>query len=422
MELSLLFVFWIVLLSAVLFFWIRIWKPLQNMRRGIEYFLRGEFGQRWILPNPKIEDLASALNQMASKMDEKMQLLMRQQNEQGAILSSMREGVLALDMEEKIILINTALFHIFGLAQQNAKGRTLQEVIRNSDLHHFVEKTLSAEKWVEGEIVVFFQEEKYLQAKGAVLRDVSGKKCGIVVVLTDVSRIRKLESMRSDFVSNVSHELKTPITSIVGFIETLQNGAIENPEDARRFLGIMDKQANRLTRIIENLLNLSRIEQEQEHGAIEMEVKKLSPLVGTAIQACLFKANRKNVSLSSQIDPEVKAKINPSLFEQALINLIDNAINASETGKEVQVHVQISGKEILIQVKDFGCGIAREHWGRIFERFYRVDKARSRERGGTGLGLAITKHIVQAHQGNIGIESVLGQGSLFTIRLPSNCQ
>jgi two-component system phosphate regulon sensor histidine kinase PhoR len=225
--------------------------------------------------------------------------------------------------------------------------------------------------------------------------------------------------MRRDFVSNVSHELKTPITGIQGFIETLRDGAIENPEDAKRFLEIIAKQADRLNGVIENLLNLSRIEQEGERGEITMEEQTLSAVLETAIQACMFKADTKGVFLCSQVDQDAQVKINAALLEQALINLIDNAINASESKKEVRVHLQVLGEEVLIQVKDFGCGIAKEHWGRIFERFYRVDKARSRGRGGTGLGLAITKHIVQAHQGTIEVESVLGQGSVFTVYLPN---
>ena len=257
-----------------------------------------------------------------------------------------------------------------------------------------------------------------MQARGSALHDLEGRAIGAVIVLNDVTDFRRLEHIRRDFVANVSHELKTPVTSIKGFVETLLDGAMKDPFDAERFLRIIAKQADRLHAIIEDLLSLSKIEQSEDSDDIALQAGPLRAVLESALNTCQTIAEERNIEVTLACDSQLNAKINNLLFEQALVNLLDNAIKYSEPGRQVLVTAGEVEDELTISVTDHGSGIASEHVSRIFERFYRVDRARSRKLGGTGLGLAIVKHIVQAHHGRVSVESSLGVGSTFTIHLP----
>jgi len=235
----------------------------------------------------------------------------------------------------------------------------------------------------------------------------------------DVTRLRRLENVRSDFVANVSHELKTPITSIKGFVETLLDGAVHDPEDARRFLKIVAAQADRLNEIIEDLLTLSRLEGDTERAGISLQPGRIRDVLQAAAATCQLKATEKNVEIELTCDDGLRVEINAALLEQAVVNLVDNAVKYSPGGQTVHVEAAKTPAEIVIRVRDHGCGIGPDHLPRLFERFYRVDKARSRKLGGTGLGLAIVKHIAQAHGGRVTVESVPGEGSVFSVHLPS---
>ena len=235
-----------------------------------------------------------------------------------------------------------------------------------------------------------------------------------------IHRLRKLENIRRDFVANVSHELKTPITSIKGFVETLLGGALDSPEDSKRFLEIVAGQADRLNAIIDDLLVLSRLEQDSEKVEIIIEESGLKPVLEMAIQACAPKASEKKIRVDLNCPESVTARINPQLLEQAVINLVDNAVKYSLPSTQVQVDVSSDNGEIVVVVTDEGRGIAKEHFPRLFERFYRVDSDRSREMGGTGLGLAIVKHIAQVHGGSVSVDSSVGKGSTFRIHLPAS--
>jgi two-component system phosphate regulon sensor histidine kinase PhoR len=216
----------------------------------------------------------------------------------------------------------------------------------------------------------------------------------------------------------VSHELKTPVASIKGFVETLLYGAADDPVDNRRFLEIVARQADRLAAIIDDLLALSRIEQREGAGNLPREQVAVAAVLAAAIEDCRPRAAERSIRMAIECAAELSAVINPPLLEQALINLVDNAIKHSAADREIRLTAQDVGGAVEIRVRDEGCGIAPEHLPRLFERFYRVDKARSRQQGGTGLGLAIVKHIVQAHGGTVDVESTPGVGSTFTIRLP----
>ncbi|HNT36848.1 MAG TPA: ATP-binding protein, partial [bacterium] len=273
---------------------------------------------------------------------------------------------------------------------------------------------------VEGEIAISGDTERTLLARGTLLQDASGRTVGAVVVFSDVTRLRRLENMRRDFVANVSHELRTPVTSIKGFVETLLDGAINDRDDAQRFLGIIARHADRLNAIIEDLLTLSRIEQEVRRAEIEREVCRLRPILASVIEVCSLRAAEKSIRTELSCEDTLECKMNAPLVEQAVINLVDNAIKYSPSEATVQIAAQQTNDACTISVEDSGCGIPQEHLPRLFERFYRVDKARSRNLGGTGLGLAIVKHIVQAHQGTVSVVSEMGKGSRFTIHIPKS--
>ncbi len=234
----------------------------------------------------------------------------------------------------------------------------------------------------------------------------------------DVRQLRQLEKMRRDFVANVSHELKTPITSIKGFMETLLEGKTDDPEDVRRFLGIIAKQADRLDAIIEDLLSLSRLELEYERGDITLTRERISDVLKAAMHNCADKAAPKRIRMQLECPDLLSARINAPLLEQAVTNLIDNAVKYSDEDRNVEIAASETGKEVVISVRDEGHGIAEKYLTRIFERFYRVDKSRSRKLGGTGLGLSIVKHIAQAHGGTVSVQSEPGQGSTFSVHLP----
>ena len=237
-------------------------------------------------------------------------------------------------------------------------------------------------------------------------------------MLNDVTRLKRLEAVRRDFVANVSHELKTPVTSIKGFAETLEDGALDDPEAARRFVRIIAGQADRLNSIIEDLLALSTLEQSGDSPLLQLEEADLCDVVAVALEVCGPKAEAKSIELREDCPGRLLARVSPPLLEQAVVNLIDNAVKYSAEGSAVVVTLEETGDEVVVSVTDEGPGVAREHLPRLFERFYRVDKARSRDLGGTGLGLAIVKHIAQTHGGRVSVDSVVGRGSTFRIHLP----
>lgn len=307
---------------------------------------------------------------------------------------------------------------MFGCDPSIVQGRLIQEVVRNSHLQQFVSETLSGERPVEKEISVSTGEERYLFGHGTLIRDIEGKMVGALFVLSDITRLRRLENVRKDFVANVSHEIKTPITAIKGFVELLRDDGKKDEQDVKRFLEIISKHVNRLEAIIDDLLNLSRIEKEAETEGVQLMESEIKDVLDSAIQISKPLADSKGVEIGLSCDDGLTARINPPLLEQAVINLLDNAIKYSNDKRPVTIEAKYDEKELLIHIIDNGRGIEQEHLTRIFERFYRVDKARSRALGGTGLGLAIVKHIVLAHGGHVSVISTPGKGSTFTIHLP----
>jgi two-component system, OmpR family, phosphate regulon sensor histidine kinase PhoR len=363
-------------------------------------------------------DLATALVRLREQLVERGLTIGRQDTQQEAVLGSMIEGVLAIDGRRRILGINRAAADLLDVEADAAAGRPMQDVIRNPDLRRFALTAIDCREPVEDDLLLRGVRDRTIRLRGTALRDASGDG-GAVIVLNDVTEVQRLEHVRRDFVANVSHELKTPVASIKGFVETLLDGALDDHADARRFLGIVSRQADRLASIIEDLLALSRIEQSETSGTLPLERQPLAGLLVAATDDCRPRATERSIRVELACPPMLMVTVNGPLLEQAVINLVDNAIKYSEPGKTVWLSADADADGTAIRVRDEGCGIAAEHLPRLFERFYRVDKARSRNLGGTGLGLSIVKHIVQAHAGTIAVESTPGVGTTFTIRLPA---
>ncbi len=413
--------FVVAIIAALLSLYVshRISKPIQWMKQGVQHFASGNLGYR--IPSFRTIEfnaLSQKMNEMASQLDDRIRTITKQRNELEAVLSSMVEVVFAVDLEGRIIMYNHAAETLFGIDRETAQSLRIEEITSNTDLQDFIKDTLQDEGVHEGELSIVRDDSRYLQLTGTAIHDSVGKKTGALVVLNDITKIKRLERVRRDFVANVSHELKTPITSIKGFVETLKDGALDDEENARRFLNIIERQTNGLSAIIEDLLTLSRIESDSEKESLRTSRSPMADIIEEAVLICNRKAKLKNIRILAEVPKDVSANVNGALIAQAVINLLDNAIKYSGENSDVQVRVEKTESMVAIRVEDSGPGIGKEHLPRLFERFYRVDKARSRSMGGTGLGLAIVKHIAQAHNGKIAIESELGRGSVFSIELP----
>jgi two-component system phosphate regulon sensor histidine kinase PhoR len=397
----------------------RITRPIVAMKKSAGHFADGDFSHRLAAPDSEeMAGLAEALNQMASQLDNRIKTIINQRNELETVLSSMREGVVAVDNKERIISMNQAAAVLFECDPVKSQDKNIQEVVRNLPLQQFIRKAISGREPEEDDIVLYQNGERILNLKSSPLLDANKEQIGTLVVYNDVTQLRRLENMRRDFVANVSHEIKTPLTAIKGFVETLYRGKVEKPEETERFLGIIQKHVDRLSSIIEDLLSLSRIEQEDEGRTIQLERGYIEDVFKSAIQICRPKAEEKEITINLICEEQLRSNFDPTLLEQAVVNLLDNAIKYSEPNSAIHLTANLNDSEVKIIVEDQGIGIAKKHLPRLFERFYRVDKARSRKLGGTGLGLAIVKHIAQAHGGQVTVKSTPGKGSTFTIHLP----
>ncbi len=363
-----------------------------------------------------IAPLATSLNLLMNDLNDQVRTLTRERNERETILTSMVEGVILLDGALRIRTLNAAAARMFQNSTNDSIGRTLLDFGRNTALVDFAERVRGTVLPLEQSITLYRATLLHVQVHGISL---SGPgKTEVLLVLNDITRLKQLELVRKDFVSNVSHELKTPVTSIKGFVETLLDNEETDPETRNRFLSIILKHADRIHSIIEDLLSLARLEQNE--SPIETRENDVKTIIQASTELCSSAANAGNIWLSEEYSDYTRARVNESLLQQAVTNLIDNAVKYSPKGSHVEIRVEATPEELVISVIDNGAGIPAKDIPRIFERFYRVDRARSRDIGGTGLGLAIVKHIAIAHGGEVTVDSELGRGSTFTIRIPQH--
>jgi two-component system phosphate regulon sensor histidine kinase PhoR len=333
-----------------------------------------------------------------------------------AMLDSMIEGILVLDVGGKIVRVNRAAESIFGFSRMMAGG-TLLEAVRHHELAALAHRVTSQEAPIEQEIRIERPAARILQVSAVALRTAAGAPAGVVLVVHDVTRLRQLEAMRQEFVANVSHELRTPLSLIKSAAETLIDGGRNDPAVTARFLEIIDKHATRLTRLIDDLLLLSRLE--SDRVAITVVPVAVRTLAQEALDDVTLMAAGRDVTLANEVPEPLVARGDAEQLQHVFGNLLSNAIKYGRTGGHVTVTARPLGESAVeVAVRDDGPGIPVEAQGRVFERFYRVDKARSREQGGTGLGLSIVKHVVQAHGGEVRVESEPGHGAAFFFTLP----
>ncbi|MFO7753840.1 MAG: ATP-binding protein [Desulfobacteraceae bacterium] len=396
----------------------RITRPIEEMKTGARRFAKGELEKRLAVPgSEELSELALTMNHMAESLAEKIQALRNRTTELEAVHSSMKEGVIAVDQNERIITVNRASGKILDFPPHMLKGKHILEAARNYELQNFIKSALATRHPVERDIRIDRAEKYIINIHSTALHDNAGNRIGTLIIFHDITRIKKLENMQKAFAANVSHELKTPLTSIKGFIETLQSfDGRSDPEEYRNFLKIIEKNVNRMIALVNDLLSLSRLERMQG-GKISLETVNLKRVIKEAINTCRISNPDRDISIKALLPEHIEAPADPLLLEQAVVNLVDNAVKYSPDGTRINVAAFKDGETAVISVTDHGPGISREHLDKIFNRFYRVDRDRSRQTGGTGLGLAIVKHIAQYHAGKIEVESTPGKGSTFSIYL-----
>lgn len=391
----------------------RLTKPINEMTYISTSIAQGRYDRR-ISMNYKDElgVLARSFNDMAEKLERTISDLSDKKNKLEAILKSMLSGVIAFDAKSKVMLANPEAYSIFGF-KKDILGKHALEIFRNTKL----EDVILSHKDEDKEIDIDYPEKRVIRVKTAAINDEEGSQnLGLVMVIHDITEIKNLENMRSEFVANVSHELKTPLTSIKGFAETLRNGAINDDSARDKFLDIINIEADRLSRLINDILLLSDIENKPKEILSEkVDVNKVIDQVKDIMSGA---ALLKNIKLEfHKCEPPAYVMGEHDLVKQLLINLTDNAVKYTPEDGRVDVSVSRKDDNVSIEVRDNGIGISKEHIPRLFERFYRVDKSRSRALGGTGLGLAIVKHIVVSMNGEINVESEPGKGSRFTVKV-----
>jgi two-component system phosphate regulon sensor histidine kinase PhoR len=405
--------------SASLLFFRTISIRIERLKEFSHRVAAGDFRPLSIDPSgDELTDLSRTLNQTAAQLDHTIQTLTGERNQSSAILASMAEGVAVIDSNQRMIFCNSAFRRTLELEDRPTEGRPVIEVIRHLDLLNLIRQALAGNEAVGSELVVGSIRTRNFAVTATPIR--SGKATtGAVVVLHDISELRRLERARRDFVANVSHEFKTPITAIQGFAETLLGGAMEDKQNRIRFLEIIRDNAERLGRLTDDLLELARI----EAGKLELELRPVTmeEVIEPCLDATRIKADPKSLTLETDCSPDLPPVIGDVRFLQEILqNLLDNAVQYSRPGGHILVRAVAKGSEIALSVTDTGIGIPKADQERIFERFYRVDGARSRELGGTGLGLSIAKHLVEAHGGRIQVESEVGRGSTFYVFLPQS--
>lgn len=397
----------------------RITRPLRALTAAARALSDGDYSRRVVAADPADElgSLADAFNVMRIRLREQLETATLEQSRLAAILGSMVEGVVAVDREERVVHMNQVAADLLGVVPTSVQGRRIWEVTRVHGVAEALREAMNSDEPAERELRLPGRADRVLEMLATPLRNGESGLRGAVLVLDDVTTVRHLETVRQDFVGNVSHELKTPVTAIRGLAETLIDDPKMPEKTQRSFLERIHDQSFRLSRLVVDLLSLSRLD--ADHHGLRSEPTHVQAAVRAAVRAVDPMGEAKSIRISADL-PDVPVRVLGELqaLEEAVSNLLENAIKYSSEGGTIEVAIRADDNEVTIAVADHGIGITKPHLDRIFERFYRVDKARSRSFGGTGLGLAIVKHIVRSLDGDIDVTSEPGVGSTFTIRLP----
>jgi two-component system, OmpR family, phosphate regulon sensor histidine kinase PhoR len=396
----------------------RFTKPLEAATNVAIELSKGNYRARTYVDHQKETSmLSSAINLLAKNLQENLKMQEMQQDRLSTLIESMGSGLMLIDNRGYISLINKAYIETFPVNSDEYLSKQYYDVIEHREITLLIEEIFMTERKVKRQLLLPIGiVRRYFEVAGSPIIGTQNEWKGVLLVFHEITELKKLEQMRKDFVANVSHELKTPITSIKGFSETLLDGAMKDEATLEAFLRIILNESDRLQMLIEDLLDLSRIEQHGFH--LNIEELDIVILLNEMITLLKGKAEGKNIvlHLAHEASP-IFVKGDYSRLKQVFINLLSNAITYTPTGGYVEIGVKENEEKVYIQIKDTGIGIEKEEIPRIFERFYRIDKARSRNSGGTGLGLAIVKHIVEAHKGTISVTSVKDKGTTFTISL-----
>ena len=395
----------------------RLSGTVRNLKDAATHYSREDFQYPLTLDGPvELKETAEALRSMGQQLKARLSTIRDQKRELQTILDNMDEPVIFTDRQIHIIKLNSAAETLFHCSDRESRGKNLLEIFRKSEIHSFAERVLSEAREADKEISIEESGGRTFEVHGTPLTEGDQGPGGMLLVLHDISQRKKLEMLRKEFVASVSHELKTPVTNIKGYVETLlSSGNLSGPQ-SQTFLEIIAKHTNRLSAIIDDLLTLSEIEKTGKTELVKEDVLARD-LLSSVQLVCSPRADRKGISLQVNCPPDLTLTVHPLLAEQAVLNLVDNAIKYSGEGTEVVI-TAFQNEETggaFITVEDQGPGIPEADLERIFERFYTVDKARSRQVGGTGLGLSIVKHIALVHGGNVSVKSKVGRGSFFRI-------
>ncbi|PWT94026.1 MAG: hypothetical protein C5B54_00790 [Acidobacteria bacterium] len=397
-------------------------SSIEQLRSGAGRLAAGDLNERvHISGSIEFQELARDFNRMAEELQHKIASLQQEYSQRETLFSRMVEGVLALDKNGKAIYANEAFCAMVGSRINKVQGRSFLEISRSDALSDYISELIQSDSGSvpdAKEIRFFLPEgESIYSVQTTRIMEGEGTSAALLFVFHDITSIKRLDQIRKDFVANVSHELRTPLTAIRGSIEILLDGALLNPDEAKKFLEIMDKQLRNIQNVVSDMLKLASVEDGRTINRREMvEVSTLVDDVITVVQPL---AAKKKQELKIQVpDSLILLSIDPMQISDALMNVLDNAVKYTDENGKITFRVSLQDDEVIFQISDNGPGISREQLPRIFERFYRVDKSRSREMGGTGLGLSIAKHAIENHGGTIAVQSDLGHGSTFTIRLP----
>jgi two-component system phosphate regulon sensor histidine kinase PhoR len=391
-------------------------RPINRMIRVSRRFASGDFSKRIQGESgDEIGELAATLNKMAQEIEDHIREVQRQNQHLAGVFNSMIEGVIVTDKSGHILSLNRAVEDIFSIIKKDVEGGFFLEAIRNNDIFEIVDAVLKKGEPVSGELQLSWPVQKIFQVNAVPVFE-KDRVNGCLTVIHDITELKKLETMRRDFVANVSHELKTPLTSIMGFVETLLEGGLDDKGHSRQFMAIIQEHARRLNSLVNDLLDLSSIE--SKAVVLNREEFSLKTLTDKVFSGFTTQIKKRSLRVENKLPSQLSIRADKARIEQVMTNLIDNAVKFNKDSGSIKVYSREESEGLKITVEDSGAGIPLKDLPRIFERFYRVDKARSRELGGTGLGLSIVKHIIELHGGRAGVESSEGLGSQFWFILP----